>query len=795
MPYQGRHVTVGDLRKHWSLGVWFLIILFSLFLMAFSVIGGTLWYFSRDLPSIEALREYQPSLVTKVYGEGDEFIGQFFVERRILVPFERIPNILRNAIISVEDSRFYEHRGVDPLGILRAFMANVGSMSLRQGGSTITQQLARSLFLSPEKSFKIKIREANLAWKMERFLSKDEILELYLTQIYLGHGAYGVQAAARTYFDKDVSELDLAEVAFIAGLPRAPTDYSPYRNPGRTKRRQGVVLRRMVLEGYISEDDFEKVYQKDLYFKKPRKKELVAPYFLEYVRQYLASRYGDAMVYKGGLKVDTTINPTLQKAAKIALEEGLRKVDKRQGYRGPIDQRSLEEVEELIEQVGDLIITDVEPGTILEGIVTGIDEAGASIIASGMMGRIKPSGMVWAKKRLLGPDTIKDVRKNPKAKPEDILSVGDVIHVKLERIESKSQRAIFSLEQEPIVEGALISLDPRTGAIKAMVGGFDFKRSQFNRAISAKRQPGSAFKPIIYAAALDRGRTPATILIDAPIVYFDEEQDRVWKPENYESRFYGPVTLREALIHSRNLATVRLMDEIGVNNVIDFSRRLGIRSPLALDLSLALGSSSLSLLELTSAYGVFANEGVRAEPNAVLAVLDSKGEILEEHLPVVTSVIRPETAYLISNILMDVIQEGTGRRAKVLEKPMGGKTGTTNNFTDAWFVGFLPNLAVGVWVGFDDMRSIGKHEAGARAALPIWISYMKTAIEVLPDATFSIPDDVTFARIDPKTGALASEETVEPVIEIFAKGTEPQEVAHLSPKPADFFRIDSAVDF
>ena len=795
MPYQGRHLTVGESRKHWSLGVWLLIILFSLFLIVFSVTAGTIGYFSRDLPSIESLREYQPSLVTKVYGEGDELIGQFFVEKRILVPLERIPNILRNAIISVEDSRFYEHRGVDPLGILRAFMANVGSMSLRQGGSTITQQLARSLFLSPEKSFKRKIREAILAWKMERFLSKDEILELYLNQIYLGHGAYGVQAAAWSYFEKDVSELDLAEVSFIAGLPRAPTDYSPYRNPERTKRRQGVVLRRMVLEGYISEGDFEEIYRKDLYFKKPRKKEPFAPYFMEHVRQYLASRYGDTMVYKGGLNVYTTINPTLQRAAEIALKEGLRKVDKRQGYRGPIGQKSLEEVEELIDHVGALIITDIDPGSILEGVVTGVDETGASVIASGMMGRIKPSGMAWARKRLVGPDTIKDVRKNPKAKPEDILSVGDVVHVKLKQIDSKSQRAVFSLEQIPVVEGSLISLDPRTGAIKAMVGGFDFKRSQFNRAISAKRQPGSAFKPIIYAAALDRGRTPATILIDAPIVYFDEVQDRVWKPENYESRFYGPVTLRDALIHSRNLATVRLMDEIGVNNVIDLSRRLGIRSPLAPDLSLALGSSSMSLLELTSAYGVFANEGVRAEPNAVLAVLDSKGEILEEHLPVVISVIQRETAYLISNILMDVIQEGTGRRAKVLGRPLGGKTGTTNDFTDAWFVGFLPNLSVGVWVGFDDMRSIGKHEAGARAALPIWISYMKTAIEVLPDASFSIPDDVTFARIDPKTGALASEETLEPIIEIFVKGTEPKEVAHLSPKPADFFRIDSAVDF
>jgi len=802
MAYDSRHdkdkmtdviETGGPGRPQWSWKIKLLIVLAGLGISGAIGFSGIIWYYSRDLPSIESLREYQPSLVTKIYGDDQQLIGQFYIQRRVLVPLSQMPQDLLHAIIAVEDSRFYEHRGVDPLGILRALLTNIENLRLSQGASTITQQLARSLFLSSEKSFRRKFKEAILAWKMEKILSKDEILELYLNQIYFGHGAYGVQAAARTYFGKNVDQLGLAEVAYIAGVPRAPTEYSPYLNPERAKQRQGVVLRRMVDEGFITEDQFRKVYRQDLYFQKLEKEEEIGPYFLEYLRQYLSATYGDAMVYKGGLSVHTTLNLSMQKAATEALREGLRAIDKRQGYRGPVAHKNPDELAQEKESgVGIMGMATVNEGDVVDAVVTAVDDKGATVVASGQTGRIPPDGMAWAKKRLKGPDLLKDVEVHPDAKPPDILQVGDVVKVKLRRLDPQSKTAVFSLEQDPVVEGALIALDPRTGAIKAMVGGYDFKRSEFNRALSARRQPGSAFKPIIYATAIERGFTPATVVVDSPIVYVDEQQQKVWRPENYESRFYGPVSLREALAHSRNLATVKLLERVGIKNVIEFAKRIGISSPLAPDLSMALGSSSMTLIELTSAFGVFANEGVRSEPIAVLSVTDPAGQVLEEHEPVSNEVMTKETAYVITNMMEDVIEHGTGWRAKVLKRPLAGKTGTTNDFTDAWFVGFAPNIATGVWVGFDDVRSLGDREAGASAALPIWINFMRAAFEVLPEMTFAIPENVVFAKIDPETGLLAPEGTENPPIEIFVKGTEPTKVSRPQPKPAEFFRIDAA---
>ncbi|MBI3596033.1 MAG: PBP1A family penicillin-binding protein [Nitrospirae bacterium] len=802
MPYEGKHEKEkifleveyeGPSKPKWSWKIKLLIVFAALLILGAGGLGGIFWYFSKDLPSIETLREYQPSLVTKVYGEDRQLIGQFYIERRVVVPFSRMPPDLLHAIIAVEDSRFYEHKGIDPLGILRALLTNIETLRLRQGASTITQQLARSLFLSSEKSLKRKIKEALLAWKIEKVLTKDEILELYLNQIYFGHGAYGVQSAARTYFGKNVDQLNLSEVAYLAGVPRAPTEYSPYINPERAKQRQGVVLRRMVEEGFITEDQFRRVYRQDLYFQKLEKEEEIAPYFMEYLRQNLSAAYGENMVYKGGLSVYTTLNLTLQKAATPALQEGLREVDKRQGYRGPIAHKSPKELAQDQETgTGIMGMAAVKEGDVIDGVVTAVDEQGATVVAAGRTGRISPEGMAWAKKRLKGPDLLKDVELNSNAKPSDILHVGDVIRVKIRRLDPRGKTAVFSLDQGPVVEGALIALDPRTGAIKAMVGGYDFKRSEFNRALSARRQPGSAFKPIIYATAIERGFTPATIMVDSPVVFVDEEQQKVWRPENYESKFFGPISLREALAHSRNLATVKLLDRVGIKNVVEFAKRVGITSPLTPDLSMALGSSSVSLIELASAFGVFANEGVRVEPIAVLSVADSSGRVLEEHEPVANEVIAKETAYVITNMMEDVIQKGTGWRAKVLGRPLAGKTGTTNDFTDAWFVGFAPNLVAGVWVGFDDVRSLGDREAGASAALPIWIGFMRAAFEVMPEMTFPIPENVVFANIDPQTGLLAPEGAEDAVIEIFVKGTEPTKLSHPQPKPAEFFRIDAS---
>ncbi|MBI3995932.1 MAG: PBP1A family penicillin-binding protein [Nitrospirae bacterium] len=780
-------------NPRWSWKIKLLIVLAILLIAGSGGVGGVVWYFSRDLPSIEALREYQPSLVTKIYGDDQQLVGQFYIERRVLVPLKQMPPDLLHAIIAVEDSRFYEHTGVDPLGILRALLANIENLRLQQGASTITQQLARSLFLSSEKSLKRKIKEALLARQIERVLEKDEILELYLNQIYFGHGAYGVQSAARTYFGKNVEDLNLAEVAYLAGAPRAPSEYSPYNNPERAKQRQGVVLRRMMDEGFITEEQFRDVYRRDLFFQKIEKEKEFAPYFLENIRQYLSAAYGENMVYKGGLSVYTTLNLTMQKAATLALKEGLREVDKRQGYRGPIAHKNPKELAGDMETgVGIMGMAVVKEGDVIDGVVTAVDEKGATVVAAGRTGRIPPEGMAWAKKRLKGPDLLKDVELKSDAGPRDILQPGDVIKVKLRRLDARSRTAVFSLDQDPVVEGALIALDPRTGAIKAMVGGYDFKRSEFNRALSARRQPGSAFKPIIYATAIERGFTPATIMVDSPIVYVDEEQQKVWRPENYESKFYGPIALREALAHSRNLATVKLLDRVGIKNVAEFAKRVGIKSALTPDLSMALGSSSVTLIELTAAFGVFANEGVRVEPMAVLSIADSAGQVLEEHEPVADEATAKETAYVITNMMEDVIQRGTGWRAKTLNRPLAGKTGTTNDFTDAWFVGFAPNLAAGVWVGFDDVRSLGDREAGASASLPIWINFMRAAFEVVPEMTFPIPENIVFAKIDPQTGLLAAEGFEKAAIEIFVKGTEPTKVSRPQPKPAEFFRIDAS---
>lgn len=742
------------------------------------------WVLSRNLPDIAALRSYQPSLVTRVFSDDNRQIGQFFVEKRVLTPLSKIPQRLIDAVIAVEDSRFYRHEGLDLIRIAKALFVDVISLELREGASTITQQLARSLFLTQEKSVQRKLKEILLALRIERLLSKDEILEMYLNQIYFGHGAYGVQAAGRTYFAKDVSELTVAEMAFLAGLPKAPTNYSPYFNPDRAKGRQGVVLRRMLDEGFLSDAEFRDAYEEDLYFAKYQVQEEIAPYFLEYLRQQLTATYGEELVYRGGLNVYTTLNVEMQKAAVEAVREGLRAIDKRQGYRGPLRREPAEGA-----TIGPAVKTasGLKVGDIVEGVVTKLAPQQATITIADTTGVLQLEDAVWARKRLLPPDfTAAEARAT--ASLAQILSLNDQVLVRIKRREANGTLAL-ALEQEPVVEGALVAVDPKTGGIKSMVGGYDFKRSEFNRALSSRRQPGSAFKPVIYAAAIDQGLTPSTILVDSPVIYDDPALQRIWKPTNYEDRFYGPISMREALMHSRNVATVKLLEQIGIPTAIDFSRRIGIASPLAKDLSLALGSSGVGLLELTSALGVFAAEGMRVEPVGLRSVTDHGGTVLAYFEPSPVSVVSKETAYVITNMLEDVIQSGTGARAKVLGRPVAGKTGTTNEFGDAWFVGYAPNLAAGVWVGFDDRRSLGDREAGASVALPIWVAYMKSALAQLPIQAFSIPEDIVFAKVDPKTGLLAGPEDAAKV-EIFVKHTEPTAVGRPSASMHRFRQID-----
>jgi penicillin-binding protein 1A len=777
----------------WQKGKWWLI-LSSMALLSLIGGGGGLVYLGQNLPPVEALKSFQPSLVTRVYADDNGLIGQFFIEKRILAPLDRIPQDMIHAIVAVEDSRFYEHKGFDLVGILRAAVTNVASMKIKQGASTITQQLARSLFLTPEKSLQRKIKEVLLARKIEKLYTKQQILEMYLNQIYFGHGAYGIQAAARTYFGKDADQLNLAEAAFLAGLPKAPTDYSPYLSPQRAKQRQGIVLGRMLEEGLISEDQYRQAYQQDLYFQKLLPEQEIAPYFLEHVRQYLITRYGADQVYKSGYNVYTTLNIEMQTAANKALNEGLRAIDKRQGFRGPIGHQEVEQpVQASAENEGNVTTGEPTVGELIEGVVTKVESDHVWVMASGLHGKVLMQDMAWAKKRLKGPH-LDQVEFLQNATPKDLLKVGDVISVALKRKDPRTQEIFFTLEQEPLVEAALLAVDPRTGDIKAMVGGYDFKRSEFNRALMAKRQPGSSFKPLIYALAIEQGLTPSTVLVDAPVIFTDPVSQKIWKPTNYEERFYGPIPLRDALAYSRNVATVRLLEKVGVQNVIEFSKKLGITSPLTADLSLALGSSSVSLMEMVSSFGIFANQGVRVEPMAVRSVTDASGQVLEYHEPVAQQVLSPEVAYVVTNMLQDVIQRGTGVRARELGHFLAGKTGTTNDFTDAWFVGYTSNLVAGVWVGFDDRRTLGDREAGSTAALPIWMDFMREVLKQLPPMNFPIPDNVVFARVNPKTGLMAQDEDRDAQVEIFIKGNEPPLSPPSRPSVIDFYRMDQSVE-
>ncbi len=775
----------------WGIGISLL-----LFLLGAIGAGGVLYYFSRDLPSLDSLGTYAPSQSTRIYSDDNNLIGEFYIEKRVYVPISQMPKHLIQAILAVEDSRFYEHQGFDSIRIVRAALANLESGRIRQGASTITQQLTRSLFLTSERTMERKIKELLLSRKVEKVLSKDEILEIYLNHIYFGHGAYGVQVASLTYFGKNVAEITLEEAAFLAGLPKAPNDYSPYRHPERAKFRQRIVLKRMVDEGHISQGQYRRAYEKDMVFKKLQHGHDFARYFKEYVRQHLISRYGDDVVYKGGLKVYTTLNEKMQAMAEEALTQGLRQLDKRQGYRGPIGR--YEAVSE--ESPGDtkdsrpLRAANLKVGDLLTARVLSLSPEFALVETGETIGKILLRDMGWAARRLTGPDVRKDRTLFDHPIPADILAPDDLIQVEVKSIDETDGIVLFALEQEPTVQGAFVSLDPADGTVKALVGGYDFGKSEYNRAVTARRQPGSVFKPIIYGTAIEQGYTAASILIDNPVIFTDDETQKVWKPENYEKRFYGRTTMRDALTYSRNLATVKLLREIGIRPVVNFAKQIGIESSLTRDLSLALGSSGVSLLELTSSLGVYANEGLRIPPALILYVTDSEGHVLETRDRSAEQVISKETAYVVTNILEDVVQRGTAKRARKIGRPVAGKTGTTNEFTDAWFVGYTPNLISGVWVGFDDNRSLGYKESGGRAALPIWVAYMEDALALLPVVPFKIPDDIVYAKIDRASGMLAREgESGE--YEIFVKGTEPTEVKQEFASPSEFFRFDQEDSF
>ena len=772
-------------RRPWRWWQITLIVAAAVILSGALTLGALLWYYAQDLPDLNQLQNYQPSLVTQVYSHDKHLIGQFFIERRILTPLHQIPEHFRRAVIAVEDVRFFEHPGLDYIGILRAAWTNLRRGGKVEGASTITQQLARSLFLSSERTFDRKVRELVVAYRMELVSSKEQILETYLNQIYFGQGAYGVASASQSYFGKDLSALTVAEAAFLAGLPKSPNHFSPFKNYARAKKRQEHVLERMGEAGFLTPAEQEEAIAEPLSFRRPGS-EQTAPYFVEYVRQLLIAKYGEAMVYKGGLNIVTTLNLDMQRAAEAAFKVGLRELDKRQGWRGPlrtVDPASLTSGSASTATVDQ----PVAVGDDREAVVTKVGKDFFVVQIGTLAAKLPFDDMAWAKRRLTGPDTVKDIVVA--SQPKQVLKPGDVIEVRVKKIEK--EQTYVQLEQTPLVEGGLIALEPDKGAIRAMIGGYDFNRSEYNRAVQAHRQPGSAFKPIIYAAAVNQGMSPASVVLDAPVVYEQVEEEKTWKPENYGKKFHGMVSLREALAHSHNLATVRLLDKVGIKNVIDFARQVGVTSPLAPDLSLGLGSSSVGLMELTTAYGVFLNQGTRTEPYAIVSVTDNTGHVLEREEVKAQDVVSKETAYLITNMMEDVVQKGTGQAAKSLGRPIAGKTGTTNEFINAWFIGGAPNLVTGIFVGFDDRRSLGETESGAHAALPIWISFMKEALRSLPVVPFTIPEGITFVKVDPSTGLLNSEQEDQTgSVEIFARGSEPTQAAQRRLDPIDFYKID-----
>jgi penicillin-binding protein 1A len=712
-------------------------------------VGGVLAAYVQDLPSLDLLERYEPSLATTLYSDRDEPFAALYEQRRILVPLHRIPRGLRQAVLAMEDVRFYDHRGLDPRRIVGALLADLRALRRVQGGSTITQQLARSLFLTPDKKFSRKVKEALLAIALEKRYSKARILELYLNQIYFGHGAYGVEAAAQTYFRKSVEQLTLGEAALIAGLTSAPNAYSPLVDPERARRRRDLVLARMLRQGFVNQPDVAEAARtviQDAGAARPRS---LAPYFVEQVRQALEEKYGAYLLYHGGLRVYTTLNLDIQRAAEQALAAGLREIDAARGWRGvrvPPPPKGT--------------APRLQIGAVAVGTVVRVRPNGLTVAVGSYRGEIARERLAWTKADPLSAAFVD----------------GQLVKLRVLALDEGQRLAEVALEQDPEIEGAFLALDPRDGQIKAMLGGYDFDRSKFNRAVQARRQPGSAFKPFIYAAAFDGGLTPSSLFDDTPIsfpILLDGRRTE-WSPQNSDRRFRGPLTLRRALEQSVNVVAVRLLKRVGVQPVISLARQAGIDSALRPELALALGVSEVSLLELVSAYGTFANRGIRVEPFAIRRVTDHRGQVLEEHVAEGRPVLREETAFVLTHVLKGVVERGTARRAAALGRPIAGKTGTTDEASDVWFVGYTPSLAAGVWLGYDAPRSLGPHESSAHLAVPIWVNVFRQIADRLPVEDFAPPAGVIGIPVDHATGRPARPDDRQAILEFFIRGTEPE---------------------
>ena len=733
------------------------IVLLFVVAAVLGIASGVLFAYAGDLPAISALDDYSLSTISRVYGARGEVVGEFAIERREVVSYEQISPRLKQAILAAEDAGFEQHFGLSIPHIVITLVKDVIAWEKAGGASTLTQQLARKLFLTDEKTWERKIKEAILAIQIEKRYTKAEIFTLYCNKMYFGHGVYGVEAASRLYFGKSATDVSIEEAALLAGILQGNVRQSPYVNMDAAVRRRNYTLGRMAEVGYITAAEAEAAKKKPIVVRDdpPSQALSAAPYFLEEVRKELESRYGAKKLYESGLSVQTALDLKLQDAAAKALEEGLRTIDKRRGFRKPRRNVITEghPIERFRQPRWD---RPMREGEVVPAVVAAVDGPAIQLRAGSLRVTIDKKGYAWTNKT-----------------PAQLVTRGDLVETRLLKLGADST-ASGTLEQPPAVEGSVLAIDNRTGQIKAMVGGFSFERSKFNRAVQAHRQVGSAFKPIVYTAAIDRGYTPVTLLMDTPASFQTGPNQPAYTPLNYDRKFEGPVTLRHALEQSRNVPAVRVMEQLGPNQVIAYARRLGLQGALPPYLAVALGAAEATLVDITGAYSAYPNQGVRMKPYSVLKVSDREGNVLEENRPEPKDAIRADTAYVMTHLLRGVVQRGTAAKAASLKWPIGGKTGTTDDYTDAWFIGFDPDITIGVWVGYDVKRSMGPAGTGSESALPIWIEIMKAWIgDRTEPPAFDPPGNIVFAAVDRTSGNVAIDGMPGSITEAFIAGTQP----------------------
>jgi len=689
--------------------------------IALGATAGVLFVYNSDLPQVNSLEDYHPSLITEVYSDDGQVIGSFALERRVIVTWDEIPQVVKDAITSVEDQNFFTHWGIDFYGIARAGLKDVMAGRVVEGGSTLTQQLSKNLFLTPERTFRRKIQEAMLAIQIERLYTKQQILTLYVNLHFMGHGQYGFAAAAEYYFGKELKDLNIEEAAMLAAIPRSPPNYSPIAHPDRALLRRNYAIDRMVAEKKITVAQGEEAKSHPIKIAEKQRRDEIAPYFVEELRRYLEKKYGTFAVHEGGLKVYSTLNVEMQKAANAAVRAGLREYDKRHGWRGADRNLLSEGVQDLASYELKDWKLPIRTNDIVPGVVLDLTKTGATVKIGSYFAQLTPQDIAWTKAMTAA----------------EIMKPGDVALFQIRSMNPADKKVEVTLEQRPKVQGSLLAIEPKSGEIKAMVGGYDFDESKFNRSTQALRQTGSSFKPFVYTAAVDNGLRPEDTILDAPVSFGN------YSPGNYDGKYEGVITIRRALGDSRNIPAVKTLAKVGVQNLIPYVRRFGITSKIEPVLPIALGAADVTLIEMVSAYSTFPNDGVRVVPQMIRRVTDSEGNALEENFPELRDVIPAETARIMVDLMQEPVRGGTATKAQELKRPVAGKTGTTNDFTDAWFIGYTPSLTAGAWIGFDEKVTLGDKETGGKAALPIWMEFIREVYKDKPVETFNVASKET----------------------------------------------------